>query len=204
MRWIGRLWTIAILEAVLLSPPACAQTALYQIKPNSTQIAFEIDILGVAPSSGDFHAFNGKLALDLDHPENSNVVVDVDTSSVDMGWEPADSMVRSDSYLDIEHYSHLKFATRVVRVSDDRHASITGDLTIKGMKKPITLLISLDNRHYDAAIGSDVAEFSVSGHVSRSDFGMDADSLIIGDEVRLNITANIILNSKFDKLLIKK
>lgn len=196
MRWIGPLWTIGIVGGILLSPPVCAQTDLYSIQPNSTQIAFEVDVLGFAPSSGDFHAFKGRLALDLDHPENSAVAVDVDASSVEMGWEPADSMVRSDSYLDIGRFNHLEFATRAVLVNDDRHVSITGDLTMRGVKKPITLLIALEKRHYDPAVGADVAEFSVNGHVSRSDFGMDADPLLIGDEIRLNITSRIILNRK--------
>lgn len=166
---------------------------IYKIEPGSTVIEFEIDLLGVAPSSGAFHSFAGFLDLDLGRPENSSVDVEVAADSVEMGWEPADSTLRSEDYLDVGHFPHMRFTTASVHVDDARHVTIAGELTMRGVTKPMELQTVLENEHYDPVHAQEVAEFTVSGHVLRSDFGMTANSGMVGDEVRLRITSRVAL-----------
>ncbi len=185
----------AVASALAASGPAHGQPVVYKIEPGSTIIEFEVDVLDMAPTSGAFQTFSGQLDLDLEAPQNSLVDVDVDAGSAEMGWEPADSTIRSADFLDVAHYHDVKFITTAVHVDDNRHVTISGDLTLRGVTKPMELKAVLEDEHYDTEHSREEAEFSVTGHLSRADFGMSSQSGLIGDEVRLHITSRLVLNS---------
>lgn len=183
--------SLVSLLLLLLAPPAWAAPAIYEIGPSSTMIGFAVDLADVSTVAGAFTRFTGKLALDLDSPQASRVAVTVDTQSFDIGWEPAYSRLRSDAYLDVQRWPAMTFVTETVTATDDMHVQLVGDLTIRGITRPQTLDAILEQRHWDPAAKAEVAVFTVTGILHRSEFGMVSDSLLVADAVNLNIKARL-------------
>jgi polyisoprenoid-binding protein YceI len=176
---------------VMLAAPARAAPKVYEIGPYSTIIGFAVDLLDISTIAGAFTRFTGKLDLDLDAPQASRVAVTVDTQSFDIGWEPAYSLLRSDAYLDVRQWPAMTFVTETVSPEADAHVRLEGDLTIRGITRPQMLDAVLEQRHWDPALKAEVATFTVTGKLHRSDFGMVSDSALVADEINLNIKARL-------------
>lgn len=183
--------SLVLLLLSTLATPARAAPAVYEIGPSSTMIGFAVDLLDISTVSGAFTRFTGRLALDLDAPQASRVAVSVDTQSFDIGWEPAYSLLRSDAYLDVLRWPALTFVTETVSPVDGTHVRLAGELTIRGITRPQTLDAVLEQRHWDPEAKAEVADFTVTGILHRSEFGMVSDSLLVADEVNLNIKARL-------------
>lgn len=182
---------IVLLLLMMLAVPARAATAVYEIGPYSTVIGFAVDLADVSTIAGAFTRFTGKLTLDLESPQASRVAVTVETQSFDVGWEPAFSMLRSDAYLDVRHWPAMTFVTKTVSPQDNQHVRLEGDLTIRGITRPQILDAVLEQRHWDPGLKAEVANFTVTGVLHRSEFGMVSDSLLVADAVNLNIKARL-------------
>ncbi|WP_158240724.1 YceI family protein [Telmatospirillum siberiense] len=186
------MWRAIVLVFILaLAVPARAAPSVYEIGPYSTEIGFAVDLADVTTVAGAFTRFTGKLSLDLDAPQASRVAVTVDTRSFDIGWEPAYSLLRSDAYLDVLHWPAMSFSTETVSQQDATHVRMAGTLTIRGVARPQVLDAVLEQRHWDPDSQAEIAVFTVTGILHRSDFGMVSDALLVGDEVNLNIKARL-------------
>jgi polyisoprenoid-binding protein YceI len=186
---MGRAFVLGLV--LMLAAPAAAAPAVYQIGPYSTEIGFAVDFLDIATIAGAFTRFTGTLEIDLDLPQASRVAVTVETRSFDIGWEPADSMLRSNAYLDVQRWPAMTFVTETVSAQDDTHLRLEGDLTLRGITRAQRLDAVLEQRRWDPDIKAEVAVFKVTGILHRSDFGMVSDSLLVADAVTLNILARL-------------
>lgn len=187
----GILWGLAALLRV-----SSAWGAEYGIEPGSTSIGFAVDVVDAFTVAGQFGQFSGSLALDLAHPEASTVEVTVETGSFDIGWEPAYSLLRSDAYLDVLRWPKMQFVTRKIERRDERQVRMEGDLTIRGVTRPVVLDAVLEERRPAPDGAGELAEFRVSGLVHRSEFGMQSDPLLVSDEVHLDIRAKLKLQGE--------
>lgn len=194
-RWADRAWRRMALAlpvaALLAAAPACAEQA-YSLNQKFGRIEFSVSHLGLFSSEGTFDRFNANLILDAEHPERTRISVDVSAASIDMPWQDGSAMLRSPDFFDAQHYPDVRFmSTSVEAVAPGRYA-IRGLIEIRGVTRPLVLDAKLVRRHHpDAAHGAGVAEFVVTGHLSRSAFGMTADEMFISDEVGITIDARI-------------
>lgn len=180
----------AMAFGLALATPAVAGD-LYRIQPGSTVIAFAVDTMGMFETTGRFDAFEGNLLLDLKEPDRSRVEVRVDTTSVATDSSYVGDRLRSADYFDVSNFPQMKFrAVQVAPLGGDQ-VSITGDLTIRDVTRPQTLVASLTDRRFDPEVGAEVANFTVTGKVDRAAFGMTADQGMVSDEVDLSISAHI-------------
>jgi polyisoprenoid-binding protein YceI len=184
------LWSLTGLAGA----PAAALPLTYGITPNSTDISFVVDILGVATAEGAFKRFSGSLVLDIDHPELSTVSVRIDSKSAAMGWEPAQSMVTGESYLDGEHFPEIQFSSRTVTLTGKDKVRLEGVLTLRGVSHWESFDAELLDRQQDGERGADLADFAAVGTVHRSDYLMVADRAILDDRVTFTIRTRLLLN----------
>jgi len=185
---------VALLGATAGLAPSAQAQRLYSIDQHYGGIEFTVEHLGLFTSHGMFDRFMGRLIIDPQHPERTRIDVKVEAGSVSMPWEEAASMLRSADYFDALHYPEIRFESTAVESLGPDHYRILGQLRIRGVTQPETLDAVLVDRHADAARGSDVAEFVVSGEVKRSAFGMVADKVFISDTVGIRIHARIVLD----------
>jgi len=92
---------------------------------------------------GKFTKFDGKIDIDREHPQNSSVTARIDVRSIDTGIQKRDNHLRSPEFFAVEKYPAITFKSRSVKQTGPQAGDILGDLTMRGVTKPITLHVKL-------------------------------------------------------------
>ena len=128
--------------ALLISSMAFAEPAgTYQFDKKGAHqfVMFKISHLGYSWLYGRFNDFNGSFTVDADNPENSTVEATIQTASVDSNHAERDKHLRSDDFLNVDKYPTAVFKSTSIEQTGDDTAKITGDFTLHGVTKPVTL-----------------------------------------------------------------
>ncbi len=174
--------------AVALSAtPAFAQVETYAFDEAHTQILFFVDHLGFSMSQGEFHDYDGSITLDRDNPANSSVNVAIKTASIDMDHEKWDAHMKNEDFFHVEQYPEMTFESASVNVTGEDTAELTGDLTLLGVTKPVTLNVTHNKSGEHPFSGEYVAGFSATGEIKRSEWGMDYGLPGVGDTVHIRL-----------------
>jgi polyisoprenoid-binding protein YceI len=183
------LWLTAWL--VVLASPTSQAADLFNLDQRYGSIAFTVTNFGAFSSLGTFPRFIGKLSIDRSHPEQTKIDVQADATSVRVPWDSGTELLRGPEFFDIAHYSAVRFVSDAIKGVDPRHFLIRGMLEIRGIKRPLMLDATLEREHTNMANGDEVADFSVTGTLRRSDYGMTSQRIMISDQVTLQIAARI-------------
>ncbi len=173
--------------------PARAQAKVYQFDEKLGQLTFTARHFGLMRSSGSFGRFNARVLLDPTDPSRAEVTVAVATGSIDLAWPGGVEMLRSPAYFASEEFPMAHFTGVAVGVATRERFTIAGNLTMRGITKPLTMEARLLRRVRDPAQGGEVAEFSASGEVDRTDFGMVEDRTTISDRIVLAVQVRLLV-----------
>ena len=130
---------------VLLSEPAPAAETYY-FDQGHTEVHFTWSHAGVSMQHGEFTKLDGKLTLDPDNVENSVIDVTIDANSLDSGYKALDDHLKGADFFDVTAYPTITFKSTSVKRTGEDTADIVGDLTIRGVTKPVTLRTRLTHR----------------------------------------------------------
>lgn len=172
---------------LLAATPAFAAPDKYSFDPAHTQILFSVSHLGFSHSHGRFNTFDGSFTFDEKNPEASSVDVTIDTGSVDMGSKEWDDAVKADALLNAKKFPKMMFKSTSVTKTDEKTGTVTGDLTLLGVTKPVTLSVTFNKSGNHPYTKNHLAGFSASATLKRSDFGMAKYIPDVGDEVSITI-----------------
>jgi polyisoprenoid-binding protein YceI len=175
---------------LLLAAPADA-AALYRVDQRNGTIAFSARMLGMFDVEGSFPRFAGEILLDEDQVEHSHVDVTIDADQVDMPLPDQVVMLRSDAYFDTARYPTSRFVSDTIKSMSPTHYAVHGRLSLRGVTRPEVLDATLLDRHVDAKRHIEVADFVVTGRISRFDFGMVADRVMISDGIAIEIRVRL-------------
>jgi polyisoprenoid-binding protein YceI len=176
-----------VLAALLLAPGlALAAPLTYTIDAGHTHPGFAISHFGFSTFRGRFDKTAGTLTLDLDKKSGS-ADVSIDVASISTGVAKLDEHLKSPEFFDVAKYPAITFKARELKFDGDKLASASGDLTIHGVTKPVTL--QAKNFKCGAhpmkkvpACGADL-----TGTIKRSEFGVSTYSPNVGEDVALEI-----------------
>jgi polyisoprenoid-binding protein YceI len=130
-----------ILVAALVLCGTAQANETFKIDPSRSTIAFGVrHMLGTA--KGKFSKFKGTIIVDRDHPEQSSVTVTIDAASIDTGIAKRDEHLREELF-NVAKYPEITFKSRRVKQTGANTGEITGDLTMRGATRPITLNVQL-------------------------------------------------------------
>lgn len=130
------------LGALFLSGTIAARGETYTIDPAHSRIGFHLrHLLGTA--RGEFHQFRGTIEFDPKQPERSSVVVQIQVASIDTKIEKRDEHLRSADFFDAEKFPEIVFRSRSVKQTSADTGEISGELTMHGVTRPITLRVKL-------------------------------------------------------------
>lgn len=180
-----------IMIMMLLSLSAVQALAeTYTVDPSRTRIEFKVKNLGITNVRGSFEKFKGVVYVDEKDLTRSRVDVTVETASISTGINMRDNHLRTADFFDVAKYPAMTFvSTKVEAVGDT--LKLTGNLTIKGVTKPVTLTVnSLKSLLSDAGKGA-----SASATVNRQDFGLGW-GMTISDEVTILVSAELVKQEK--------
>lgn len=187
-----------ILPAAMALPMAASATPeTYTLDPAHTAIEFQLDHFGFSSPGGKFMNVDGTLILDEENPEKSSVEVTIPVTKVMTGVPALDEHLQTEDFFLTSSFPEAKFvSTSVVQVSDEK-AYVYGDLTIRGITKPVGMTVIL-NQIGENMMGVKTAGFTAYTTIKRSDFGVDAYVPNLGDEVQIEIQSEANLTSDLE------
>ncbi|MFW5825880.1 MAG: YceI family protein [Marinobacter sp.] len=151
-------------------------------------ITFEISHLGFSTLYGRFNDFDGEFMFDADNPEDSRVEVTIDTGSVDTNHGERDKHLRDEDFLYVDEYPEATFrSTRVEADEDGESAEVTGDLTLRGVTREVTLDVELQGYGEDPWGGYRMG-FDAETEIKLSDFDIPTDLGKASETVKLEIS----------------
>ena len=162
----------------------------FEIDKTHTSIMFSVSHFGFSKVIGRFNDFSGNYTFDDANMLSGKVDLTINTTSIDTGMDKRDEHLRSPDFFDVEKFPTMTFTSTKVKKIGKNSAKVTGDLTLLGVTKPVTLDVKfnkLGEYPMPQYKGIPVAGFSVHGKIKRSDFGMKTFLGPIGDEIELMI-----------------
>ena len=185
--------SLSVLAALALTAPVSAadriEPGTYAIDPMHTKVGFEVPHLVISSVEGRFNSFSGEIVVPA-RVEESKLTASIDTASVDTGIAQRDEHLRSADFFDAEKFPKMTFLAKKVAM-DGNALKITGDLTIKGITRGVTL----EGRYLGAAkdaYGNQKVAFTASTKISRKEFGLTWNKAVeagpvVGDEVTISL-----------------
>ena len=170
----------------------------WDLDPVHSTIGFVVRHLMVSKVRGKFTTFEVQVVT-APNPLESTVAATVDLSSVDTGNETRDNDLRSTNFFDVGTHPKMTFASTRIEPDGDNFR-VTGDLTIRGVTKPVTLTVEINGFGPDP-YGGTRAGFSATGELNRSDFGVSFNApipggVMISENVKLEIEAEAVLRKE--------
>ncbi len=166
---------------------ATAEAGSYRLDTSHANIVFGVSHLGFSMYIGRFNRFDATLDFKSEDVTKSTLEVTVHTASVDVNNSELEAKLIDKDFFDIKAFPEAKFvATSIVKTAADK-GKITGNLTLKGVTKPVVLDAIFNGHGANPYSGGKVLGFSASGSFKRSDFGMESYVPAVGDEVDLTI-----------------
>ena len=156
------------------TPFAVAQDKLIMDK-SPFLVGFETEHFGYSRVSGRFNDATGELLFDDKNPAASKLKVTVNTSSIDTNFKARDDHLRSADFFDVQKHPTMIFEATKIEVAGDRIAKVEGNLTIKGVTKPVVLEVKARDRKphpIPAYKGLLAIGFEASGKIVRDDFAV--------------------------------
>ena len=176
---------IAAVVVTLAASPAVAAPEAFAVNKPHTIVAFSVDRLGLTKMFGSFSKVDGEFTVDRDNPNASSASLTIDTTSIYTGFEARDKHLRSPDFFNVQEFPDMKFVSSKVERTGEKTAKVTGNLTLLGVTKPVTLDVTVNAIKEDARTKKNLAGFSARGMLKRTDFGMKYLAGPIGDEVTL-------------------
>ena len=162
-----------------------------------SNVSFSVKHLMISRVHGVFKSRSGSLTTDEAHPEKSKVTASIDTGSIDTKEAQRDEHLRSADFLDSANYPVMTFESTSVQKLDGEHFKVVGNLTIRGITKPVTLDTEYFGQQKDPW-GGERAGFSAKTSIDRKQFGLtfnmplDGGGVVVGDKVDITLDAEAV------------
>ena len=174
-------------------------TGTYAIDASHSHVGFKARHLVVAKVRGSFSDFSGSVEI-ADDPLQSSVQVEVALASIDTGDDTRDGHLRSPDFFDVENHPTMTFRSTGVRPTGGERYDVDGELTVRGITRPLTLHVTFEGTAQDPW-GGERAVFSATGKVNREEFGLtwnqalETGGVLVGKDIDLEIEAEVIRQS---------
>lgn len=185
----------SLIALVLLSGAAFAQTTWTVDKAHS-KLGFTVTHLLVSEVDGSFNAFDSKITSSKDDFSDAVIELSAEVASINTANEGRDKHLKGADFFDAEKFTTLTFKSTSIKKVDAKNYKVTGDLTLHGVTKPVTLDATFNGTAVHPYNKKTIAGFRVGGVIKRSDFtvGAATPAAVVGDDVTLLAKAEFIKN----------
>jgi len=166
----------------------------WKIDPAHSEINFKVKHLVVSTVTGHFSKFDASIETSKEDFSDAKINFEADINSIDTKNEQRDGHLKSADFFDAEKYPKMTFVSRSIKKDSDHEMKLTGNLTLRGVTKEITLDV-IYNGTVAGFGGTQVAGFEVRGKLNRFDFGLqwnaltEAGGVVVSNEVKIEILA---------------
>ena len=183
-----------------MTTPVSGATALstWNIDPAHSAAEFKVRHMMISNVKGKFSGLSGSLKLDETDYTHSSIEVSIPTASVSTVDDKLDAHLKNEDFFDVEKFPTLTFKSTSIRSTGDHDYEVTGDLTIRGVTKSVTLSVNDLSEPSKDPWGNLRIGLSGSAKVNRKDFGLvwnaplEFGGVLVGDEVTITLDVQFI------------
>jgi polyisoprenoid-binding protein YceI len=150
-------------------------------------IDFAIGDSKIFRTTGSFKDWQGIVIVDEADASRSTVAVKINTGSIEMLDPQQTAMLKDIDFFDVAKFPVMTYASRRIERTSDTTLKVEGEITLRGITRPMLLDVSVTDRKPDAAAGARYARFRANGSLKRSEFGMVKFIDVVGDAVDFSI-----------------
>jgi len=165
-----------------------AKPVAYTIDPGHTATVFSWSHFGFSTPSANFSDIQGTITVDNEKPAKSSVNVTIPVSSINTNVKALDEHIQKAEFFDVEKYPNITFKSTKVQALGKNKYKITGNLTIKGVTKPVVLDAVLNKQAIHPMTKLQTIGFNATTSFNRSAFNVGAYVPNVGDKITVNIT----------------
>jgi polyisoprenoid-binding protein YceI len=164
----------------------------YEIDPAHSSLQFSIRHLMVTNVRGSFKGVKGTVVYDPDNPSNSTVHAVIDAATISTNDNERDTHVKGADFLDVDRYPTIEFNSTSIKKTGATELEVSGDLTVHGITKPVTLAVDEVSPETKDPWGNTRIGASAKAKIKRSDFGLkwnaplETGGVLVGDDVKLD------------------
>lgn len=167
------------------------------LDPAHSEVQFKVRHMMISNVTGHFKNFDASVTTDGDDLTTAHATFTADISSVTTNNEQRDGHLKSADFFDLENHPQLKFeSTKLEKVSDEDY-KLHGDLTLRGVTKPITLNVEFGGQVVDPW-GNERVGFVIEGKLNRKEYGLmwssltEAGGVVVSDDVKLHVAVEFV------------
>ena len=170
----------------------------WTIDAGHSEASFAVKHLMISTVKGNFRSVSGTIVLDEANPGASTVEAEIDASSIDTRQEQRDTHLRSADFFDVEAYPSITFRSTKVEPKGEGEFRVLGDLTIRGVTKPVVLEVEETGRGKDPWGGERVG-YVATTKFDRTEFGLtwnqalEAGGIMVGNEIKVTLDVQAVL-----------
>jgi len=175
-----------------------AALSTWKIDPSHSAAEFKVRHMMISYVKGKFSGLSGVLKLDENDYTHSVVEVSIPAASVSTVDEKLDAHLKEADFFDVQNFPTLTFKSTSIRYLGDRDYEVTGDLTIRGVTKSVTLSVDEVSEPSKDPWGNQRIGLSGSAKINRKDFGfvwnapLELGGVLVGDEVTITLDVQFI------------
>lgn len=169
----------------------------WKIDAAHSEVSFRVKHLVVSTVTGHFGRFDALIEADNEDFDGARVSFEADVDSIDTKNAQRDAHLKSPDFFDAGNHPKMSFVSTSVRKTSDHELEVGGDLTIRGVTRPVVLGV-VYNGTVAGFGGTKVAGFEIRGKVNRFDFGLrwnavtEAGGVVVANDVKIEILAEFI------------
>jgi polyisoprenoid-binding protein YceI len=172
-------------------------TTKWILDPTHSELGFKIKHLMITNISGSLRSFQAEVKTDGDSFSDAKISLTADMASISTNNEQRDAHLRNSDFFEVDKHPELKFKSTKMEEADNDTFVLYGDLTLKGVTKPVKLNVEYSGVTKDPW-GGERAGFAITGKIKRSDWGINFNNLLetgnlaLGEEVKINAEIQVV------------
>lgn len=183
--------TILALLAALLLGAATPGERLYAVDAAASSLSAKVPFLGIGSKSAGFPSVSGSIRLDSTRPQDISLDVTIDARALTAPDRLTLSRLKSENFFWVEKYPSVRFVGREMALTSPTSGTVKGELTARGVSRPVTLDVTFD-RAPATALPGEAITLTGATKINRYDFGMKSYGLIVGKWVNIQLKARMV------------
>ncbi len=190
-----RLGVLAASAFFAMSAAASAEPAAYAFDPMHTEVRFCWNHLGVSRQCAHLLKYEGELRYDEANPENSTLQIVFKTDGIETRAALFNEHIKGEKFFDVAKYPEATFKSTKFQKTGDKTGKVTGDLTVHGNTKPVTLDVTLNFAGPHPMSKKAALGIGATTTIKRTEFGVGAYAPAVSDEVSIEIQTELFKKS---------